>query len=377
VFRRFQNPLQQGTDVLPNVMQAPPVVRVRGADAGSQAAARILNEFAGQIRSMIGAARQQQATSGQNHIRVMRDFGPVRVSYDRLFGREIIEVLPRPELLQPQEPPKVERLTDVMLDGYIAVSLQTLETTTAVVGMLVNGERVATLTCEPSFDGVGWLSVNYIAYFGDGDKFQGIDDPRRYDTTAPVTDVLTVLPDRGASQDSIISDSDNSDDEFGNHYISGDYSRFWYAGPLRSELDRLRTETIRLPTSVLNAQSANKIEFVRDSIDPGGSAFPSPGVSITLTAEFYTRDGRLFRPAMKSWRQVVTPPDFIWVNDWRVLYSNSVTDVFSLYQNGGPSDTDAVWVQLNLSPTLPSRSVFCQMVGYVRRDTGEMLRTSG
>ena len=103
-------------------MQAAPIVRVRGTEDGSPAAQAVLQYFGPLISGFVRSQRQNQGAGGLRHVRVMRDLGPVRVSYDHLFGREVIEVTVRAEVLE-----EIERRTrpqtviDTMLDGYIAL----------------------------------------------------------------------------------------------------------------------------------------------------------------------------------------------------------------------------------------------------------------
>lgn len=262
-------------------MQAPPIVRVRGAEAGSPEALRILDAFSGVIRTFVGAARQQQATSGLNHVRQMRDFGPIRVSYDRLFGRELIEVLPRPEFLRRVERPVEEVQEDFLLDGYISFS-NVNRVPDDNLEIRLNGELLATLDFAADNE-----YTCYIFRFGkNGLRVPPYND----DVTLPEPPLVGCIPQRAdpaEGQFSYITSYAESRAVIQNVFEIDDY------GPLKLYDRNLITVT---------AVTDNGL-----------------GTYGEMTAEFYTRNPSKFRYVPRSWRYT-NESGLIRVNDWTMTY---------------------------------------------------------
>jgi hypothetical protein len=122
VFRRFQNPLLQGTDISPNVMQGPPVVRVENVPQGSAEEAVVADAFAPAINNFILGQRQQQSISGRQVYRVSRRFPEFSATYVRLHGQEIIHVRVSPVALSRILREAEQRATDMLMDLMVLVN---------------------------------------------------------------------------------------------------------------------------------------------------------------------------------------------------------------------------------------------------------------
>lgn len=115
---------------MPNVMQTPPVVRIVGVDSGTPLAIALAQRYAGMIQHFVRSQRQNQEIAGLNHVRVSRRFEDVDMTYDRLFGREVLTIEVRPSIVRETErrvldESDVEMLLDVLV--YLRVRIENLE----------------------------------------------------------------------------------------------------------------------------------------------------------------------------------------------------------------------------------------------------------
>lgn len=99
---KFQNPLQKGTEVFPQVVVGAPIVRVFGFEKDAEGAQKIINAFQGLISHFHKTQRQNYSLSTVEYTKNVMSFPEGRMSYTNMQGQELI--------MLEVDPKKVEEL---------------------------------------------------------------------------------------------------------------------------------------------------------------------------------------------------------------------------------------------------------------------------
>lgn len=335
MFRRFQNPIVQGTQVMPNAMQAPPVVRVRGLQDGSPEAIAVLQRVAPIVQGFVRSQRQSQEIAGLNHVRIRRDFPDLRVTYDRLFGREVIEVEVKPEIIRAviREPAEPQIIYDTMLDGVITLSANDrTEYNTAVFTTKLNGAPLSTMTIVGS--GVAGQRISAVEVHGFGPR--AFDLPRDYvdGQTYPLLDgvygEVTPTPFSPAPPRNLLTTSLE-------RLSLGDYSQPQGGDGPNLTIQRSVVEHRDYAPLKLNGQNELDITFNSDLFPEG--QYDSALISVNF--EFYARSTNAYRLAERGWsRQKDKPTDLLYANV-AVVRANEIVS---------PSNAGSVYIRFTLDP---------------------------
>lgn len=375
MFRRYQNPTQQGTEVLPNAMQAPPVVRFEGVQPGSGRARELMARYYSYIAGFLRSQRQNQAAGGMLQTNVTRDFPEISVTYQRTFGQEIFTVRPRPG-------GNVKRsvVDDIMLDGHIVVEILPVLDCTAVVTLQINGVSVATMSATYEFAISGATTKVFAFYFGpDADRFT-LDpqlNPANYytDDNRPAwlstkERMLVVLPRPPAPELGPFLGTDAySNDWFDDGLFEHPYYPLSNKYGFETYYQGGAAEVYRLPLSVLNATGVNDVTLLRDSIT-ADAEFAALEADVWLYAGFYSRHPSALRRVEKSWRYSASPALNLRANDRVVEYYIAYPGYsrFAQYPGGGEDNIKSASVTLDLSSSIPEGASNCSMA---LRETSE------
>jgi hypothetical protein len=266
-------------------MQAPPIVRVRGLQDGSPEAIAVLQYFAPVVSGFVRAQRQNQEIAGLNHTRIVRDFPHMRVSYDRLFGREVVEVDVRADVVREVlRARRLETQDDIAYDGYMALT-NVNSVRDDELQVYVNGEMVA----QFDFDIDDEMTAILITFGEGGGRFAGAGDT---DDRNPERKIRRCLPLREDDEDlqpyTWLYNNDNP-------VVRQVFRRELTFGLLPTDQNNI---TIR---SIKNNGRANLGYF---------------------TAGFFSRAPVKYRRVVSSWRYTMTE-DYdlpIQVNDFAIFY---------------------------------------------------------
>jgi hypothetical protein len=363
VFRRFQNPLQQGTVVLPNAMQAPPVIRVQGIAPGSLEAQVLEQRFAPGISHFIRSQRQNQEIGGLQVVRNTARGEYLDVAYTRMHGIETVTITPKPAFFALV--PKARPVQDIMLDGYIGVELGGVLETTGSVEFYLNGVSLGILPVTGD--------TAHIFQFGPN----GVNIASEYETTVvpPMPEYgkgLRVVPPRPEVQPVFVNGNAYryvGEDEFYNNYLDiGDYPGFYYSAIWfgRQYWDRDPTVS-RVPDEAVNWTGPNILRAETRSITPWGDGFDDDYGSMWVTpfGEFFMRNPETFRVVTgSSWRY---PPSgaeqSVLVNDKVIFFDGSFTGVGVLdedFEYPEQSTIAAQWT-INLQNNTPAEGPWMKL----------------
>lgn len=88
----FQNPLQKGTEVFPEVIVPLPVVRVTNTSINKELGQRIINTYQGVLRHFYKAQKQAYSLSSIENMHKSITFPGGKVTYTNIQGQEYLEI---------------------------------------------------------------------------------------------------------------------------------------------------------------------------------------------------------------------------------------------------------------------------------------------
>lgn len=287
MFRRYQNPIQQGTAVLPNVMQAPPLVHIEGVQRGSPEANAVMQRFMPTVSAFVRGQRQNQEVSGRDVVRTQRDVPGLRMIYTRLHGQEIITLLPSAAVLRDvrRAPPQPRQDVDIVLDGYIAFANQN-RVTDDNLELIINGQSMGVMDFTPDEQ-----VTTYVFVFGR----LGLRIP------GPSAATESRLPE--APLPPPIPEADTPEERRFSYYDSFDDTRTVIAG-------------VRYVPDFLPLNPVGKNEIRLTAVSNNGQ-----GTLGTMSAEFFTRSVGKFRKVSRAYRRADPRGNqTIVLNDWTMYW---------------------------------------------------------